>query len=487
MRKTFICFLLLTLSLNAQKIEPIQNLQDSVSFNTPIQKYTNPKSTPNTLKTNEPSILHKPIINTGRSKTIKILAFPFEYILQPTLDFLVEPLVPPVDYIFQEDVIGKGIEFITFGKQREIRIYPILDYNETSESSFGLSYEHRNIFFQNKDNLTLSASKMLNSDQRMNSTYSYLWTNTLSSRLKYSNQSYQSIIQNSTISKAQLYYSDSSWFSSLDLGLNLPFGLSSRVTANLNRIYNDTLGVKYGDDWTNLLLERGVGDKFYYWPISVSLAYNSKETPYSSTKGMSTQLSLTRGFVQRFGDYWNLDWSLQHYLLMGDKYSISKEEHKANLKYLQHFNIDKISELLDPAGFQERFLERKVLVNYISIKQSFDADENQKMAFIGQNSLGRATPLRAYPAARFINNSIMSWTCEYRWPLLLQVDGVLFNEYGTHYASILNLKNPSSLPIFNSWGFGFRVRNDDLFILRASLAFHGLSSPGVIITIRPEF
>ena len=79
----------------------------------------------------------------------------------------------------------------------------------------------------------------------------------------------------------------------------------------------------------------------------------------------------------------------------------------------------------------------------------------------------------------------MSFSCEYRWPVDRFVDGVLFDEYAVIAPTFGSWFTKGRL--YNSWGFGVRVRQPNLYLFRVQLGFHGLHGVNLVITIAPEF
>ena len=92
-------------------------------------------------------------------------------------------------------------------------------------------------------------------------------------------------------------------------------------------------------------------------------------------------------------------------------------------------------------------------------------------------------PLRGYTRDYFAYNMV-GLSCEYRWPLVDMVDGVVFNEYGLFGRS---WNEPQLKNLRNSWGFGIRMREPDQFFSRMEIGFHGLDGFAITLTINPEF
>jgi outer membrane protein assembly factor BamA len=95
------------------------------------------------------------------------------------------------------------------------------------------------------------------------------------------------------------------------------------------------------------------------------------------------------------------------------------------------------------------------------------------MPMYGLQALGNGTPLRAYPGSRYRNYAVAAASGEYRFPILRIMDGMFFNEYGVFGRSMDRLDFVDNLR--NSWGFGVRVRQPDMFLFRLEVAFNGVS------------
>ena len=78
----------------------------------------------------------------------------------------------------------------------------------------------------------------------------------------------------------------------------------------------------------------------------------------------------------------------------------------------------------------------------------------------------------------------MGLSAEYRWPVDRLVDGVVFDEYAM-VSDKINRRSKKNL--YNSWGFGVRVRKPDMYLFRVQFAFHGWHGISLLFTIAPEF
>ena len=52
----------------------------------------------------------KNILLESRSTAKKVIAWPFENVIQPVLSMMIYPMKPPLRYVFKEEVIDRGID-----------------------------------------------------------------------------------------------------------------------------------------------------------------------------------------------------------------------------------------------------------------------------------------------------------------------------------------------------------------------------------------
>jgi outer membrane protein assembly factor BamA len=246
-------------------------------------------------------------------------------------------------------------------------------------------------------------------------------------------------------------------------------------------------------NWRN----RGFYQEFYQYPMEFLVNYNSKDSRFIPTSGQWARLSWGyvpvsdyKGIPEEGSDpnqynhnYYAFNAVYQTYFLIGKKqYRLSKAENKANEKYLKSMNLKTTMDLLSPDQIRETLLERKVIALQFRMRQMWDVDPGGA-PFIGFSQLGTTTPLRGYAGSVWDFN-MYAVSCEYRWPMLELVDGVVFNEYGLLGRS---WDNPQWENLRNSWGFGIRVRKPNMFLTRFQIGFHGLQGFNLIMTIQPEF
>jgi outer membrane protein assembly factor BamA len=130
---------------------------------------------------------------------------------------------------------------------------------------------------------------------------------------------------------------------------------------------------------------------------------------------------------------------------------------------------------------RQTIFSRKVLVLHFYGGQSFELPGNS-MPLYGLQALGNGTPLRAYPGSRYRHYAVAATSTEYRFPILRIMDGMFFNEYGVFGPSMGRLDFAENLR--NSWGFGVRVRQPDMFLFRVEMAFNGFS--GAVLNVSAD-
>ena len=96
------------------------------------------------------SVAEKYVAEESSFSWSRVLFWPFNNIVQPLLNALIYPVAKPVDYAFQNGIIEKTIDLITFGKKRNIFFYPGFNLKPGSQTMLGLNYRHRG-FLMDKD------------------------------------------------------------------------------------------------------------------------------------------------------------------------------------------------------------------------------------------------------------------------------------------------------------------------------------------------
>ena len=424
---------------------------------------------------------------------VKLVKWPLENVVQPAFNTLLLPIKPPLRYTFEEKVIERGVDLLTFGGGKNINVFPTMKLLSGRNTSLGLSYIHRSLFYKDRDRFSLKFAAMLDRDWTLSS--SYLKKDLLAQ--KYHSKTSFSILNSKDIEffhpndSITWVQSDSSYYASMEVSRALPnfWGISVGLNYDKRNYDIATVTVKPEEssevyDSFKKVDDIGLFSSFYELPFILSVNYNTKNSEYAATEGLRWNTKYIYSYVSRFGNYSRLESVFESYTLLGNKtYKLSHKENREYQNYLKNFGFNNIAEIVDPNKFKNVFLQRKILLNYIRFVTSWKGEE-QPMAFTGYNRLGQSAPLRGYPSSRFINRGYLLWSAEYRWPLIRRVDGTFFNEYAFLF------QNPEKIGfegLYNSWGFGFRVRTSSLFLTRGQVAFHGLDGFKLILTVSAAY
>ncbi len=431
----------------------------------------------------------------SRSVALDLVAWPFEHVVQPLLGAALSPFVPPLEYFFDEDVPERATRLVTFGKEKNVQAFPYLVIRSGASSAFGAAYMQHSPSSPRRYDFSVKLERAVDLDWTADAAgFLLLPGDFLRYRTKFNLRR-----ERDTRFYAQdgfnLLVSDSSW--SWRNGLSWKIGSVSMSadaiwTAHRNRTDEEVHERSYkryeGNLWAEQhylsLLERGLHDNYGEWAFSGTVGQNFLESSHAPTKGFRWEFGTKWGMPEGYGEYLLFSGKFEHALLLGKKhYELSRKEHRENLRYFRKFSFDDAVRLLDPAEMQRLYLERKVLVNYVSWRRLVQMDD-ERAPFDATPAVGKTTPLRGYDGSRFRGVSALTWTLEYRFPLIRKVDGVFFDEYAYLYPGEEEFADGK---VRNSWGLGVRVRNPEFYFFRAQLAFHGFDGIAFLMTIAPEF
>jgi hypothetical protein len=421
---------------------------------------------------------------------LTVVSWPFVYIVQPTVEFLMYPAIPPLIYISNEDLIEKGHNLITFGENKQIMFYPLINAKLGSQANIGFAYWHSNLFFD-KDNIFFSPHLYVNSDWDF--TLRYKKNGILgSSFYSGTNISYREAGDNSfkdSKTGREYTFADTSAYFSGYFGFNLVgnWGLEFGVSVNFHRFNFPNINniIFEGEDVDN----RGFYRDYTVYPLTLSLLHNSLDAPYVPTRGRKFSFSYGYTPVSPYSgssdhNYHVLESRLVNYLLLGNRsYAMTVTESDINRERLKNLSFAEAIEILNPISVREETLDRRVLIAQLKFRYMIE-ENNGKAPFTAMSRLGGNFPLRAYSDGYFTAPLVMGVSTEYRWPIDRLADMLIFNEYGVYSSDISHL---STSNIKNSYGFGFRIRTPKLFITRFALAFHGKHGIALILTTRPEY
>jgi outer membrane protein assembly factor BamA len=256
--------------------------------------------------------------------------------------------------------------------------------------------------------------------------------------------------------------------------------------------------------------DRGLYQNVTQVPVGLSLVYDNLDLPYAPSRGSRVVLNGTYTFVGKYSgvryddlgisiedgqdevikdggkkhDFYTTEFIFQHYFLLGSshQYVLSAKEARENRRFYTDFSWEEAVRVWRPENMRNTLFERRVIAMQYRLVSIWELEEGGAPhdAFINLNS---KAPLRGYDD-KWVTHNLMSFSVEYRWPVDRLVDGVIFDEY----ALIAPKIDKWSLDhYYNSWGFGIRVRQPDLYLFRLQFGFHGLHGVNLIMTIAPEF
>jgi len=430
------------------------------------------------------------IVNVEKKNPfLAVVSWPFVHIVQPTVEFLMYPVIPPLIYISREDLIGKAINIVTFGERKHIILYPIIDISLGNIAYVGFAYWHKKLFFDN-DNMFISPRHYVNGDWYVKMRYkkNKILGSSFYSRLDASYKEYgNNLFRNSE--GTEIFFADSSILLSPYLGYHLSsnWDLEFGVSKYFHRFDypSQDKPIVEGD----YVFNRRFYKNYESYPITLALLYNGLDEPYSATRGHRFSVSYSYVPVSSYNgsrdqNYHVAESRFVHYLLLGSKgYAMTVAEGNAYRERLKNLSFSEAVEMLNPINIREVIFERRVLVTQLRVRHMIEENKG-KAPFSSMSGLGGNFPLRAYDDNYFTGATVAGISNEYRWPIDRYVDMLIFNEYGIYSDDYGHL---SSFNLRNSYGFGFRIRTPKLFVLRSSIAFHGLQGISMIFTVKPEY
>jgi hypothetical protein len=428
-----------------------------------------------------------------RSKMLTAIAWPFERLLQPAISLIILPIRPPMEYVLDEKVVDRALAVATFGKRDQMMLYPTFSIKAPA-SSIGASYRHYGLFTVKSDVLVLNIDRFATNDYRLQSRYFMRglfetpWGIILKARRNVSRNAYFPAPRTNLL----VQYSDTT--NAAEWGINYQWNTKLNLYAESGFMFRKfnfsewepASGISFAHD--NFFFydayARGLYQNVIEVPWILGLNYDSRNTTFTATEGTVLQGSAGYHSVSENRDYLSFSFVMQKYFLLGkQQYRLNREEDRRNQKMLQSFNFRDAIDLFSPVDWRERWLERKVLVMQFRFRHMNELHAG-RAPFFALSRLNTGTPLRGYSDDIQTDFSMAAISFEYRWPVLNLVDGVLFNEYGitgdgSRAWTLSNLRN--------SWGFGFRMRKDNLFLMRMQFGFHGASGITINMGVSPVY
>lgn len=446
----------------------------------------------------------------------RFFSWPFEHVIQPTLNAIVYPIAQPIRYALDNGVIETAVDLITFGEKRNVLLYPIMNLKPGSYTMLGFTYRHRNLLL-NRDYLVVSPQYYANGD--FYADIRYTKHQILGSRLfggfrfrTYMDRDAAFIIPGT---KESFTMPDSSSYFDLRTGFpitsdgqwNLEFSGSVEVMDNsLPDKSQDSILI----DPKFYVSDRGLYQDYIQYPLKISLLFDNLDFPYTPSRGSRAEFSFKYVFVGKYDgvpedeltkvlgrnlygsfedngknhDFIRTEFMFQHYFYFGkaENFHFNMKEARQNRKFYTDFNWDAALRMWRPENVRETLFERRVIALQYRLVDIWEMEQGSapENAF----TLVQARfPLRGYSDA-WTARHVMSLSAEYRWPIDYYVDGVLFNEY---VMLAPGFKDWSFDNLYNSWGFGVRVRRPDMYWFRLQLGFHGRHGVNLVLTIAPEF
>lgn len=434
-----------------------------------------------------------------------VLKWPFEYVLQPLFGVLIYPVSQPTLYVFRSGAVQRALDMFTFGKERNIFIYPVFDITPGSETMLGFVYIHSNLLFKN-DRLWFTAENYSNGDF-------YFGTNYQKRKMFDGKTTLKGSLTADLDRNANFFIpGTSNSYSLRDTLVRLEFGVSHPLPIE-HWDAGATIGVKWRNeelpDLTEYVLEEeyfedfkesGIYQDYEVFPLKVSLAYDGTDSRAAPMSGSKFKADFTYNFVsdyrdvpegyetlltsEKTHDYMVLELMFQRYFYFGKQkvYRYSMKEARQKRKELMNMSFDSALQMLGPDSLSNWVGERKVIAFQWRYTRAWEVEEGG-MPAISYVRLNNRWPLRGQDRA-WASYAVSGISTEYRWPLDYYIDGVVFLEYAiyTDERGDWNLGN-----MRNSWGFGIRARDPDLYFFRTSIGFHGLHGFSFIITFSPEF
>ena len=446
------------------------------------------------------------------SGVLQVLLWPFNNIIQPTLNAVVYPFAAPVKYAMNNGLMEKSVDIITFGENKNIMVYPTLNLKPGTETQLGFAYRHRSVFL-NRDYLVGQMSYFANGDMYVSARYSkqQLLGLPLFGAVRYKQywDSDDTFIIPGT--KESFVQPDTSIHFEWRLGAPLTESKKLNVEVSTSqKIFNESPPPNKKDSILNddifPIADRGLYQNSIQFPFELSIIYDDLDFPYAPSKGSRLILSGEYTHVHGYeglsyksiysdkpGDIEKSDKNhdfisntiiFQHYFYFGKSkdYILSATEARQSRKFYTDFSLGEALRVWRPENLMETLLERRVLAFQFRMENVWEMEKGGAPynAFPRMNA---RYPLRGYDDA-WAAYHLMGFSLEYRWPVDRFVDGVIFDEYGLHAEEI----NKWSLDqYYNSWGFGIRVRMPNLYLFRVQIGFHGLHGVNFITTIVPEF
>ena len=444
----------------------------------------------------------------------EIISWPFIHIVQPVFGLLVYPVAAPLHYAFDNGVVDKAVDLVTFGEKRNILIYPVMNLKPGTSTMLGVCYRHRNLIKEG-DYAVFEGHYYANSDIDVKIRYS---KQGVFSKNMFASANFNAYLDRDNgftlpMTKESFLQSDTSFAVSTQVGIPLTESRNLNLSFGAEFVYH----IAYFPDTKDSVLDspkypindRGLYQNHFEFPFYVNLVFDNLDFPYAPSRGnrLSIRASyvltgmysgLTAADMSRAGlmredpltdggknhDFVSIEAFFQKYFYIGraKSYVLSAKEGRKTRKFYTDFSMDEVLRVWRPENIVETLFERRVLAVQYRFLGMWEMEKGGA-PYSAFPALGARFPLRGYTDA-WVAPFLMGLSLEYRWPVDRLVDGVVFDEYGIISDKV---NHWSKKNIYNSWGFGVRVRKPDMYLFRVQFAFHGLHGISLVLTIAPEF
>jgi hypothetical protein len=423
---------------------------------------------------------------------LQMITLPIEVVLVPVVKLALYPTKPPLRYLLNENVIDRTIKLISFGQEDRIMLYPTMNLAPGTGSSTGLTLRDQALFGRPSERAVAQGTFFVNGDWKFRT---YLTAADIAG----------------TGFNAKLSLSLVRWKNN---SFNMPgtpafwsFGdTSTTVSGALSHLVFEKLAIKgqytfrsnhYGlsptkNDSTRSDFLRDAGGGFdermrglqSAWTdqnVTVGLMRDTRENQNIVLGGSNFSFLWGYHFTEDEHDFHGWSGTLSNYFKLGkERYDISKEEERKS----GDLSMKKVLKKMDLENLKKGLLNRKVLATHVYAAQSYEVKGNH-MPVYGLQTLGNDTPMRGYSGSRFRDYTVLSFSAEYRFPVMRLVDGVIFDEYGVAGRSWDTIDYWDDLK--NSWGFGIRVRRPDIYLFRFQVGFHGAHGIQINLSVDEPF
>lgn len=415
-----------------------------------------------------------------------VVTWPVENVLAPGVEFLTYPTQPPIRYFLEENVIDRATGLFQFGTANDFSVYPTLSLAAGTSSRTGITVRDGSPFGREQEQLNAYFSYFVNGDYRLRAflTSRQLGDTRLNGKLAFgfnrlkSAKFYQPNVNT-------LYY-HALHSESYETEVDYPVVGELRIRTGFTLLHNRFLAAPpaianqpenvldpgfFGSDtgFDPSGAYRGLTQSFYDGVWRIGLTRDTRTNEHIPLDG--DRFDLWWQYHNAGLDHDFHEWSARYtaYFKLGaERYQLTAQEERRR----GGISVDRFLKDLEYQRLRQSIFSRKVLVFQLHAGRSYEIAGNS-MPLYGLQSLGNATPLRAYPGSRYRHYAVTAASAEYRFPMLRIMDGTIFNEYGVFGPSMTRLDVRDNLR--NSWGFGVRVRRPDMFLFRIEAAFHGLS------------